>query len=68
MSATMKAVDPTHAARLKAAQEALALDNERMADKFGVGLRTFVSWKYGERNMSKPALKILEQLEAKAKK
>lgn len=57
-----KPVDEKRAEKLAALQSALGLTNEQMAEQFGVGLRTYLSWKYRERNLSKPAVKIMELL------
>jgi DNA-binding transcriptional regulator YiaG len=56
---TMKKVDPIHSERLKALQAKLDKSDEDMAEKFGVPVRTYVSWKYKERNPSKTALTLL---------
>jgi hypothetical protein len=47
---------------LKSLQAKLDLDDERMAEKFGVKERTYISWKYRERNPSKSALVLLAML------
>ena len=67
MLGTMKEVDPRYSKRITALQESLGLDNETLAAKFGVGTRTFISWKYKERNPSKTAIRLLEMFEKQAK-
>ncbi|TXI12375.1 MAG: hypothetical protein E6Q76_01110 [Rhizobium sp.] len=67
MLGTMKPIDLRVHARLVAAQEALGDTNEVFAERFGVPVRTLQSWKYKERNLSKPALKLLEQIEKRIK-
>ncbi len=67
MLAIMKPVDPKHAARIIAVQLAFGDTNDQLAERFGVGVRTLLSWKYKERNPSKTALKLLDQLAKKAK-
>lgn len=60
MAKQPKPVSPKWAKRLIALQTALGLDNDAMADKFGVGVRTYRSWKYGERNPSPTAVKLID--------
>jgi DNA-binding transcriptional regulator YiaG len=59
MPHTMKPVDPKWAKKFAAAQKRLRLTNAEMAEKLGVGVRTYLSWKYRERNPSKTAVKLL---------
>jgi DNA-binding transcriptional regulator YiaG len=63
---TMKAVDPKWSERMTALQAKLGFTPKQMADKFGVEERTYLSWKYRERNPSKTAVKLLEMFEKKA--
>lgn len=55
----------TWAQLFAALQDRMGLDNEAMAEQFGVGERTYLSWKYGERNPSKTAIKLYQLLAAK---
>jgi len=57
-----KPVSPKWAKSFTALQERLAASNDEMAEKFGVGVRTYLSWKYGERNPSPTGAKLLEIL------
>jgi len=68
MANEKKKVDPRHSKRLLALQEKFGLTDEQMADKFGVEFRTYISWKYKERNPSKSALVLLGMFEQQAKK
>ena len=64
----MREVDPEWSRRLTALQAALALDNAGMAAKFGVPLRTYRSWVWGERNMGSTAEKLLEMMERRSQR
>jgi len=60
-----KPVDPKWAGKFSALQTKLGLSPDEMAAKFGVATRTYLSWKYGERNPS-PTVAALFDLLAKA--
>lgn len=59
---TMK-VNPKHSERLKKLQSRLDATDAEMAKRFGIGVRTYLSWKYRERNPSKTALTLLRLFE-----
>ncbi len=50
-------------ARLKKLQDRLGYTNAQMADLIGVNLRSWVAWKYGERNPSKSAARLIGMAE-----
>jgi DNA-binding transcriptional regulator YiaG len=60
MPSTMKPVDPKWSKKFADAQAKLGLTNAEMAEKLGVGVRTYLSWKYRERNPSKTAVELLK--------
>ena len=49
-------------ARLRSIQSDLS--NQAMADKLGVSIRTYLSWKYGVRLPSGPSIQLIKRLES----
>lgn len=49
--------------RLKTLQIRLERTNAEMGELLGVPLRAWIAWKYGERNPSKAAIRLLELAE-----
>ena len=50
--------------RLKALQQRLDLSNDEMASRLGIKARTWMAWKYGERQPQSGSITLIRHLES----